>query len=560
MALVSPQYADRVRETTTSTGTGTVNLGGAVGGFRTFASAFTTGVNVYYCISDGINWEVGWGAFTTGAPATIARTGVLSSTNANSLVNFAAGVKDIFCTFPANTPNTYQVPYNNSVAAAGTTQGTATQLASAFSKITSGTGGVILPVPTVPGQGVTITNVTGTTTYVYPPVTGSIDTMAVNTPAVLYNGGTLSLISSGLGATSVWDSFNDVGEFLANTQTFPFRNRIINGDMQVSQVNGATAVTPTVTDTYPIDQWKVDATQASKLTFQQVVDAPVGLRYSTKITVAAQYTPLATDRFGIYQPIEGQNLIDLGSGTASPATIAISVWIKGSVAGAYACGFNNAGTRSYVGTISVTTTWAKQTVILVADSTGTWPADSTIGGQLYIDLGSGTNFNTTAGTWQAGDFTRTTGTVSFVNQVATSTLSITGAQLEVVPVMATSGTLFEFLPYETQLRRCQRYYEQMLATDAGSLANSWQCIAYGVAAATGIRFQTVKRAIPTGAIYSRNGTINKVSSSVSGLDVGTVVTFNSLSLSGSHVIVDSGSGFTVGTVAYEVFYTVSARL
>jgi len=96
-----PSIADRVKETTTTTGTGTMSLGGAVVGFRAFSSAFTSGTVVYYCITDGTNWEVGYGAVTTGTPWTLARTTVLASSNTGSLVSFGAGTKDVFCTAPA---------------------------------------------------------------------------------------------------------------------------------------------------------------------------------------------------------------------------------------------------------------------------------------------------------------------------------------------------------------------------------------------------------------------------------------------------------------------------
>ncbi len=102
-----PSIADRVKETTTTTGTGTVSLGGAVTGFRAFSSAFATGTVVYYCITDGTNWEVGYGAVTTGTPWALARSTVLASSNAGALVSFAAGSKDVFCTMPAAEIDTH---------------------------------------------------------------------------------------------------------------------------------------------------------------------------------------------------------------------------------------------------------------------------------------------------------------------------------------------------------------------------------------------------------------------------------------------------------------------
>ena len=99
-------FADRVQETSITTGTGTLNLGGAVIGYQSFASAFTTGTTVYYCISDGVHWEVGSGTFTTGAPNTLSRLTVYSSSNGNALVNFVAALLSVFCTYPAYAANT----------------------------------------------------------------------------------------------------------------------------------------------------------------------------------------------------------------------------------------------------------------------------------------------------------------------------------------------------------------------------------------------------------------------------------------------------------------------
>ncbi len=98
MALV---VKDRVRETSTSTGTGTIILNGAVSGFQGF-SVIGDGNTTYYTIVDAAtgSWEVGIGTYTlTGA--TLSRDSVLESSNAGNKVDFAAGTKDVFCTYPA---------------------------------------------------------------------------------------------------------------------------------------------------------------------------------------------------------------------------------------------------------------------------------------------------------------------------------------------------------------------------------------------------------------------------------------------------------------------------
>jgi hypothetical protein len=99
MALV---LADRVRESTTTTGTGAVTLGGAYTGFQTFLAAVGNTNTTYYTISNVVSgeWEVGIGTYSSGAN-TLSRTTVLSSSNGGSLVNFTSGAKDVFVTQPA---------------------------------------------------------------------------------------------------------------------------------------------------------------------------------------------------------------------------------------------------------------------------------------------------------------------------------------------------------------------------------------------------------------------------------------------------------------------------
>tara|TARA_Y100000114_G_scaffold108989_1_gene102404 strand:- start:234 stop:1268 length:1035 start_codon:yes stop_codon:yes gene_type:complete len=95
---------DRVKETSTSTGTGTINLGGAVSGFETFVAAIGNSNTTYYCIAhqSEAEFEIGLGTVTDASPDTLARTSVISSSNSDSAVNFSAGTKHVFCTLPAS--------------------------------------------------------------------------------------------------------------------------------------------------------------------------------------------------------------------------------------------------------------------------------------------------------------------------------------------------------------------------------------------------------------------------------------------------------------------------
>ena len=95
--------ADRVKETTSTTGTGTVTLLGAATGFQSFAAVGDTNTT-YYTIAaqTGTEWEVGIGTYATSG-TTLARTTVLSNSSATqpSALNFSAGTKDVFVTYPA---------------------------------------------------------------------------------------------------------------------------------------------------------------------------------------------------------------------------------------------------------------------------------------------------------------------------------------------------------------------------------------------------------------------------------------------------------------------------
>jgi len=114
MALV---VKDRVKETTTVTGTGTATLLGAATGFQSF-SAIGNANTTYYTISSngGSEWEVGIGTYTSSG-TTLSRDTVLESSNSGSLVSFSAGTKDVYCVYPAEKA-TYQDEGQNIVGGA----------------------------------------------------------------------------------------------------------------------------------------------------------------------------------------------------------------------------------------------------------------------------------------------------------------------------------------------------------------------------------------------------------------------------------------------------------
>ena len=100
MALV---INDRVKETSTTTGTGTLNLAGAETGYESFVAGIGTTNTTYYAIelNSAGEYEVGIGTVTDATPDTLSRTTIISSSNSDAAVNFSAGTKNVFCTLPA---------------------------------------------------------------------------------------------------------------------------------------------------------------------------------------------------------------------------------------------------------------------------------------------------------------------------------------------------------------------------------------------------------------------------------------------------------------------------
>jgi hypothetical protein len=106
--MLTPAVADRVLETTVTTGTGTASLDGAVSRYRGFVATLGDNREVEYTIvhRSANEWEVGVGTCLSGTPDTLTRMRVKSSSNSNALVNFSAGTKDVFIARPAQRGTT----------------------------------------------------------------------------------------------------------------------------------------------------------------------------------------------------------------------------------------------------------------------------------------------------------------------------------------------------------------------------------------------------------------------------------------------------------------------
>jgi len=289
------------------------------------------------------------------------------------------------------------------------------------------------------------------------------------------------------------------GSITANavTPSVNMKNRIINGAMTLSQRSGTTSVTTSVGNNYNPDRWLVYDAVGSKLSIQQVTDAPTGFINSQKITSLAATTPASGDYYFNCQRIEGFNVSDLMYGTANALTTTLSFWVKSSLTGSFSGAFGNASfSRSYPFsyTISSANTWEQKTVTVAGDTTGTWATDNSTGLQVVFDLGSGTTRAGTANTWSANDYRKVTGSVNLIGTNG-ATFYITGVQLEV----GSTATSFDYRPYGTELALCQRYYDFLTGGIGGGNQTSTTNCGFSLS------FRVPKRAAPTPSLV---GTVN----------------------------------------------------
>ena len=242
------------------------------------------------------------------------------------------------------------------------------------------------------------------------------------------------------------------------TGYYGFKNRIINGAMVIDQRNAGAAVTANAS--YPVDRFVVAINSGSQ-SVQRSTTVPAGFLNSLEWTVTTGGAPSAATQNSIRQPIEGFNVSDLDFGLASAATVTLSFWVRSSVTGTFSGSvMNGAYNRSYVYTytISSANTWEYKTITIAGDTSGTWAKDNTAGMRINFDTGSGSNFNGTAGAWNAGEYYRASGANSIAGTTG-ATFYITGVQLE----KGSTATSFDYRPYGTELQLCQRYFIQLLS-------------------------------------------------------------------------------------------------
>jgi len=302
-----------------------------------------------------------------------------------------------------------------------------------------------------------------------------------------------------------------------------YRNRIVNGDMRIAQ--RGTSFTNASSGQYCCDKFRYRGNNAANLKLSRETDAPTstGIIYSQRVTVnTPQATISAGEHASICTSVEGWNIQDLFN---TPFTL--SFWVRSSKLGKHCVGFRNGNqTRSYITeyTINSVNTWEKKVITLTSGlptNSGTWNTINGEGVQVTWNLASGTNYQTTAGSWTTGSFLSTSSQQNVLDATG-NIFAITGCQLEA----GLSASKFERRMYGTELNLCQRYfqktYDQFPVDGSGNALNAvgglttagLANVAINATSGTNytqINLQTPMRAAPTIKLYDGNGNANALS-------------------------------------------------
>lgn len=240
-----------------------------------------------------------------------------------------------------------------------------------------------------------------------------------------------------------------------------YRNLIINGDMSISQRTTSESSVNSIRYS-ACDRWYTNPQNIGTYTISQSTDVPTGQGFGKSYKIActtADASPSASDIFQIQQRIEGQNLQLIKKGTSNAESITLSFWVKSNLTDTFGITLQDNDNSRIIGntfTTNSANTWEKKTLTFTGDTTGALDNDNANSLQLQFCLGTGSTYSATDNTsW--GAYANGKLAYGVTGNIASSTSNefyITGVQLEV----GTSASDFEFLPYDVNYRRCQRYH------------------------------------------------------------------------------------------------------
>lgn len=261
------------------------------------------------------------------------------------------------------------------------------------------------------------------------------------------------------------------GNFNIKSNNLPTGNGsiVVNGDMAIDQVHEGGNLAG---GGLAIDRWRITSSNGANRTSARAVDAPAGYSYSYLYTNGTGISaPIATATTNIFTQLESTAGQFLGWGAAGAKGVMFDFCAKSSLAGTYAAALaNNAKNRSYVVsyTLASPNVWQCFSNAVPGDTTGTWNTitPGSMGIFVQFDLGSGSNFNTTAGAWQAGNFLNTAASLA-VTTTTGQTLNFTAVHIYPGVVQ----TAYVPRPYAEELALAQRFYRKTFPAGTAPVQN-----------------------------------------------------------------------------------------
>ena len=245
-----------------------------------------------------------------------------------------------------------------------------------------------------------------------------------------------------------------------------FRNIIINGDMSIAQRGTSFTGLTNGSSNYTVDRFKFNesGSMTSVFTFSQDTDVPSGQGFAKSLKIQNTTAGSGHNVIEAIQFIEAQNLQYLKFGTSSAENLTLSFWVKCSETGTGNVSIYNIDATRQIAknyTINSANTWEKKTLSIPGDTSGSFNNDNGAGLGIYFALAASSGYNGgTPGSWGSySDGLRGAGMTIDLTNSTSDNIYITGVQLEA----GTSASEFEFLPYDVNLRRCQRYYYKRLS-------------------------------------------------------------------------------------------------
>jgi len=255
----------------------------------------------------------------------------------------------------------------------------------------------------------------------------------------------------------------------------PYRNIIINGDMSIAQrgtsVSGITsAAAGTV---HAVDRMALALSSAGTWTVSQETDVPSGQGFakSLKFLCTTNEPSISAGGFITFmQKFEGQNLQYLKFGTSNAQSLTASFWIKSSKTGNFVVELADRDNSIYIAelvSINTANTWEKKTVTFQGNTANSFNNDNGNSLDLQLWFGTGTTYSsgTYSGVWQTSQSRRASGLDLQLQDTTNANVYLTGVQLEA----GTTASDFEFLPYDVNLQRCQRYFYMHANTNADEI-------------------------------------------------------------------------------------------